>query len=106
MVGALRGAGFAVDAVGDLPRADQALAVNRYDGVVFDRMLPGGDALDYVRRTRAGGSSVPVLFVTALDAVPDRVDGLAYGDYLVKPFANAELVMRVRSLCRPAPARL
>ncbi|MGQ0841349.1 winged helix-turn-helix domain-containing protein [Actinokineospora sp.] len=99
--GALRGAGFAVDAVADLPAADEALAVNSYDCAVFDRMLPSGDSLAYVRASRAAGSVVPVLFLTARDAVADRIAGLAHGDdYLVKPFAVAELAARVRSLCR------
>ncbi len=94
----LRGAGFAVDAVGDLPPADEALAVNSYDCVVFDRMLPSGDALHYVRVRRP---PVPVLFLTARDAVADRIAGLEHGDdYLVKPFATEELEARVRRLCR------
>jgi two-component system, OmpR family, response regulator len=99
----LRGAGFAVDTVGDLPQADLALSVNVYDSAVFDRMLPGGDALDYVAARRSAGWTVPVLFVTARDAVDDRVAGLACGDYLVKPFAMAELIARLRSLSRPIP---
>jgi len=95
---ALRGAGFAVDAVNDLPAADEALAVNAYDCAVFDRKLPSGDALHYVRERRP---AAPVLFLTALDTVADRIAGLAAGDdYLVKPFAVDELVARVRSLCR------
>jgi two-component system OmpR family response regulator len=103
----LRGAGFAVDDVDDLPAADQALAVNAYDCAVFDRMLRTGDALDYVRTIRARGSVLPVLFLTALDRVAERVAGLEHGDdYLVKPFAMEELTARVRSLCRRvAPER-
>jgi DNA-binding response OmpR family regulator len=102
ITGALRAAGFAVDAVGDLPAADEALAVNSYDCAVFDRMLPAGDSLSYVRARRP---SVPVLFLTARDAVADRIAGLQFGDdYLVKPFAVAELEARVRSLCRRVPA--
>jgi DNA-binding response OmpR family regulator len=105
---ALRGAGFAVDTVVDLPAADEALSVNGYDCAVFDRTLPAGDSLRYVAERRRAGWPVPVLFLTARDAVSDRIDGLAWGDdYLVKPFAVAELVARVRSLCRrsrPDPA--
>lgn len=99
----LRGAGFAVDIADDLPAADEALFVNSYDCAVFDRMLPSGDALGYVRGSRRRGLTVPVLFLTARDSVSDRIDGLSHGggdDYLVKPFATAELVARVRSLCR------
>ena len=98
VAGALRAAGFAVDAAGDLPTADEALSVNSYDCAVFDRMLPSGDALHYVRVRRP---AVPVLFLTARDAVADRIAGLDAGDdYLVKPFAIEELEARVRRLCR------
>ncbi|MEJ3746485.1 response regulator transcription factor [Actinomycetes bacterium KLBMP 9797] len=97
----LRGAGFAVDTAVDLPEADEALSVNGYDCAVFDRMLPAGDSLRYVANRRRTGWGVPVLFLTARDAVSDRIDGLAWGDdYLVKPFATAELIARVGSLCR------
>lgn len=97
----LRGAGFAVDVAADLPQADEALSVNAYDCAVFDRMLPAGDALRYVEQRRRAGWPVPVLLLTARDAVADRIAGLAHADdYLVKPFAVAELVARVRSLCR------
>ncbi|MEV0272609.1 response regulator transcription factor [Hamadaea sp. NPDC050747] len=103
---ALRGAGFAVDTAADLPAADEALFVNIYDCAVFDRMLPGGDALRYVHRRRGDGWQLPVLFLTARDSEADRVDGLRLGgdDYLVKPFAMAELLARVRSLCRRSTA--
>lgn len=98
IAGSLRAAGFAVDAAGDLPAADEALAVNSYDCAVFDRMLPSGDSLYYVRSRRP---AVPVLFLTARDAVADRIAGLEHGDdYLVKPFAVEELEARVRRLCR------
>jgi two-component system OmpR family response regulator len=105
----LRGAGFAVDVAADLPEADEAVSVNAYDCVVFDRMLPAGDSLAYVTGRRRSGWGVPVLFLTARDTVADRIAGLAWGDdYLVKPFAMAEFLARVRSLCRrsgtgPAP---
>jgi DNA-binding response OmpR family regulator len=99
---ALRGDGFAVDTAADLPGADEALMVNAYDCAVFDRMLPSGDALAYVRNRRGAGWPMPVLFLTARDSVADRIDGLRVGggDYLVKPFAMPELIARVRSLCR------
>jgi two-component system OmpR family response regulator len=102
----LRGAGLAVDTAADLPAADLALAVNSYDCAVFDRMLPAGDALPYVRSRRRAGAAVPVLFLTARDTPADILAGLDAGDdYLVKPFEMAELVGRVLSLCRRAPAR-
>ncbi|MFI6474874.1 response regulator transcription factor [Streptomyces sp. NPDC050516] len=104
VVAALRNDGLAVDGVSDLPAADEALFVTRYDCVVFDRMLPSGDAVAYVQRLRQAGRTVPVLFLTARDTVADRVAGFAGGgdDYLVKPFAMPELVARVHSLCRRA----
>lgn len=98
----LRAAGFAVDTVADLADARLARDVNEYDTVIADRVVPGGDALELVAELRAGGDTTPVLFLTARDAVADRVDGFEAGgdDYLVKPFALEELVARVRSLCR------
>jgi two-component system response regulator MprA len=72
------------------------------DLVVLDIMLPGLDGLEVARRLRAAGDNVPVLMVTARDAVADRVKGLETGadDYLVKPFAPEELVARVKALLR------
>jgi two-component system OmpR family response regulator len=98
----LRGAGFAVDAAADLPAADELLWVNSYDCAVFDRLLPGGDALGYVERKRRTGWAVPVLFLTALGDPAQRLAGLSRGgdDYLEKPFLTEEMVARVRSLCR------
>jgi DNA-binding response OmpR family regulator len=92
----------AVDQAADLAGADAALAGGGYDCVVFDRMLPDGDALSYVHRRRQQGWAVPVLFLTARDSVTDVVAGFAHGgdDYLVKPFAMAELTARVRILAR------
>src|SRR6476619_6361925 len=94
VAGALRRAGLAVDVVGTLAAADEALSVNDYDTAVLDRMVPDGDALQLVSRHREMWCSVPVLFLTARDQVSDRVDGFRAGgdDYLVKPFAVAELV--------------
>jgi DNA-binding response OmpR family regulator len=98
----LRAAGMAVDAVGDWPEADVAVAVNRYDCVVLDRMLPSGDSASPLEGMRKKGFCVPVLFLTARGDLADRVAGFEHGadDYLVKPFALAELVVRVRSLAR------
>jgi DNA-binding response OmpR family regulator len=103
---ALRGAGFAVDTAADLAAADEALAVNAYDCAVFDRILPGGDALEYVAGRRRAGWQVPVLFLTGRSAPDERLEGLAWADdYLGKPFAVPELVVRVRSLCRRGESR-
>ncbi len=98
---ALRDAGFAVDAAADLAAGDELVFVNSYDCAVFDRKLPDGDSLPFVRELRAGGWAVPVLFLTGHDSVADRLAGLAEGDdHLGKPFAVAELIARVRNLCR------
>jgi two-component system response regulator MprA len=72
------------------------------DLIVLDFMLPGIDGLEVVRRLRAAGDNVPILMLTARDAVTDRVEGLETGadDYLVKPFAPEELLARVKVLLR------
>lgn len=76
-----------------------------YDVMIVDRMLPGLDGLGIVKTIRAAGVRTPVLFLTALSGIDDRVDGLQAGgdDYLVKPFAFAELVARVQALARRPP---
>jgi len=73
-----------------------------YDILVIDRMLPGLDGLSLVRALRAAGHRAPVLFLTSLGGVDDRVDGLNVGgdDYLVKPFAFSELMARINALAR------
>ncbi|HQZ11981.1 MAG TPA: winged helix-turn-helix domain-containing protein [Devosia sp.] len=78
----------------------------RYDVLVVDRMLPGLDGLSIVKALRAAGNVTPVLFLTAVSGVDDRVDGLAAGgdDYLVKPFAFSELLARLNALARRPPA--
>ncbi|MEM7338271.1 MAG: response regulator transcription factor [Actinomycetota bacterium] len=102
---ALRADGFAVDTADDIEPAEVLLAVNHYDTIVADRMVPGGDTTQLVAALRAESERVPVLFLTARDSVEDRVEGFEIGgdDYLVKPFAMDELIVRVRSLCRRAP---
>ena len=78
-----------------------------YDVLVVDRMLPGLDGLSLVRALRAAGGRVPVLFLTALGGIDDRVAGLEAGgdDYLTKPFAFAELMARVNALARRPPVQ-
>ncbi|MEU8223504.1 response regulator transcription factor [Kribbella sp. NPDC048915] len=102
---ALRSANLAVDLAVDIASADEALYVNSYDCVVFDRMLPDGDSLEHVRGLRQQGFAVPVLFLTAMATLSDRLDGFEGGgdDYLVKPFAVEELIVRVLSLVRRGP---
>jgi two-component system copper resistance phosphate regulon response regulator CusR len=95
-------AGMAVDECED---GDQALALaltHEYDAMVLDLTLPGLDGLAVLARMREAGSVTPVLILTARDRVEDRVRGLDAGgdDYLVKPFAFAELLARLRALMR------
>ena len=79
----------------------------RPDAMVLDIMLPDFDGLEVLRRMRADGSDVPVLFLTAKDAVEDRIAGLTAGgdDYVTKPFSLEEVVARLRALMRRAGAR-
>jgi two-component system OmpR family response regulator len=78
-----------------------------FDVLIVDRMLPGLDGLSAVRSLRAMGAQTPILFLTAMGAVSDRIAGLEAGgdDYLVKPFSFAELQARVAALARRAPLR-
>lgn len=94
--------GFSVDAVHDGEEGLHLALEIGYDAIVLDRMLPLLDGLAVLRRLRAKGVRTPVLLLTALGEVRDRVDGLDGGadDYLVKPFAFDELLARVRALVR------
>ncbi len=103
----LRRADFSVDVVGDGHGALRAATLTPYDAVVLDLRLPDLDGTEVCRRLRARGDHTRILMATARDAVEDRVTGLELGadDYLVKPYALAELVARVRALLRrPADA--
>ncbi|KHO65816.1 heavy metal response regulator transcription factor [Pseudomonas flexibilis] len=95
-------AGFSVDRVTSGADAVQQVLSEPYDLLILDVMLPGLDGWEVLRRVRAAGQDMPVLFLTARDRVEDRVKGLELGadDYLVKPFAFSELLARVRSLLR------
>ncbi|MEQ8326407.1 MAG: response regulator transcription factor [Parvibaculum sp.] len=95
-------AGFAADICEDLEGARAALATARYDIAVLDLGLPDGDGLDLLASLRQQGSELPVLVLTARDALESRVEGLNAGadDYLLKPFAMEELVARLRALLR------
>src|SRR5580704_12364264 len=99
---ALRLEGYEVETAADGPAALQILSVGSPDAVVLDLGLPGLDGLAVCRRLRSTGDDTPVLMLTARDAVDDRVQGLDAGadDYLVKPFALAELLARLRALLR------
>ncbi|HTE22021.1 MAG TPA: response regulator transcription factor [Candidatus Limnocylindria bacterium] len=95
--------GYAVDLVHDAGDGQAYAESEDYDVIILDRMLPGGqDGLDICRKLRQRGSNTPVIMLTARDAVPDRIQGLDDGadDYLIKPFAFAELIARIHALGR------
>lgn len=94
--------GYAVDAAFDGREGLRLAQLEPYDLLILDVMLPGLDGLTLCRRLRAAGKHVPVLMLTARDAVDDRVAGLDSGadDYLTKPFALRELLARTRALLR------
>jgi len=98
----LRQAGYAVDWVKNGLEADAALDADEFDLLILDIGLPKKSGLDVLKRLRARDSRLPVLILTALDGVNDRVRGLDAGadDYLAKPFELAELEARVRALTR------
>lgn len=94
--------GYSVDSCFDGEEALDYLAGAEYDAVILDIMMPKIDGISVLKKLRASGSTTPVLFLTAKDAVSDRVQGLDAGadDYLVKPFAFDELLARIRVLLR------
>ena len=98
----LAGAGAVCDHAETLEDARDARAVQEYDAVILDINLPDGSGLTLLRELRAGGDRVPVLMLTALGTLDDRVDALDAGadDYLVKPFEPRELEARLRALVR------
>ena len=97
-------AGFATCRVGDGASALERLGAGAYSAVVLDRMLPGLDGLKVLQTLRARGDRTPVLILSALGELDDRVEGLKLGgdDYLAKPFAISELTARVQALTRRA----
>jgi two-component system, OmpR family, response regulator MprA len=101
---ALNLAGYEVELASDGDTALAAIDRRTPDAVVLDIMMPGLDGLDVTRRLRREGNRVPILLLTARDAVGDRVEGLDAGadDYLPKPFALEELLARLRALLRRA----
>ncbi|MEY9854810.1 two-component system OmpR family response regulator [Catenulispora sp. GAS73] len=104
LISALGFAGFAVDAAGGLTEALAQVARRPPDVIVLDVMLPGADGFEILQLLREGGIAVPVLFLTARDAVEDRVRGLRLGgdDYVTKPFSVVEVGARLQALLRRA----
>ena len=98
--------GYSVDAVFDGETALDYLESTEYDGAILDVMMPYMDGFQVLEKAREKGIDVPVLFLTARDAIDDRVKGLDLGarDYLVKPFSIKELMARVRVLTRSKSA--
>jgi len=94
--------GFVVDLASTGEEGEEQAAVNEYDVIVLDWLLPGKDGIAVCRALRARDVSTPILMLTARDSLADRVSGLGTGadDYLTKPFAFAELLARIRALLR------
>jgi two-component system, OmpR family, response regulator MprA len=99
---ALRANGYGVELATDGTEALRAIEDAPFDAIVLDVLMPGRTGIEVCRSLRAAGNRVPILILTARDAVPDRVAGLEAGadDYLVKPFALEELIARLRALLR------
>lgn len=102
----LMGDGYSVDACYDGGDALYYMQQMEYDAVLLDVMMPVLDGFEVLRRYRDGGGRAPVLFLTARDAVEDRVQGLDLGanDYVIKPFSFAELTARIRAVTRKTVA--
>ena len=96
--------GYSVDSCFDGEEALDYIDMADYDGIILDIMMPKMDGLAVLRQMGAEGNDTPVLFLTARDAVEDRVEGLDTGasDYLIKPFAFEELLARIRAMTRKA----
>jgi two-component system, OmpR family, response regulator MprA len=104
----LRANGHSVQLANDGTEALSAIEGAPFDAVVLDVLMPGRSGIDVCRTLRADGNRVPILMLTARDTVPDRVAGLEAGadDYLVQPFALAELIARLRALVRRTTAEV
>jgi two-component system, OmpR family, response regulator len=102
LAASLRYAGFEVITAAAGTEAVQAASRHRPDLIVLDVMLPDMDGFDVVRRLRGGGTRIPVVFLTARDAMEDKVRGLTLGgdDYVTKPFSLEEVIARIRAVLR------
>ena len=105
--GGLRSEGHTSDHAATGPIGLELACTRDYDVMVVDRMLPKLDGLSIVRALRSSRNDTPVLFLTSISGVDDRVEGLEAGadDYLLKPFAFSELLARINALSRRAPSR-
>ncbi len=94
--------GHAVDWVQRLDHAELSVRTTAYDLILLDLMLPDGRGIDFLRKRRAIGDATPVIILTAMDQLSDRIEGLNAGadDYLVKPFDLSELSARVAAVAR------
>ncbi|MEO5807631.1 response regulator [Devosia sp.] len=97
--------GHLVEVLDDGTQALACAGSGSFDVILMDRLLPGMDGLSVVKALRASGITTPVLFLTAINGLDDRVEGLESGgdDYLVKPFALSELLARINALARRLP---
>jgi DNA-binding response OmpR family regulator len=102
LAASLRYAGFEVITASAGTEAVQAAGRHRPDLIVLDVMLPDMDGFDVIRRLRGGGTRIPVVFLTARDAMEDKVRGLTLGgdDYVTKPFSLEEVIARIRAVLR------
>ena len=102
LAGTLRFAGFDVLTAVSGAEALRAAAAAKPDLILLDVMMPDGDGFDVIRRIRAGGPRIPVIFLTARDSVHERVTGLTLGgdDYVTKPFSLDEVLARIRAVLR------
>lgn len=102
LIKGLKESGYAVDHVANAEEGGHLASQESYDAMVIDRMLPGGDGLSIIEMLREQGNGTPVLILSALGEVDDRVKGLRAGgdDYLAKPYAFSELLARLEALLR------
>ncbi|MBB4305271.1 two-component system OmpR family response regulator [Rhodobium orientis] len=107
VAGGLKEEGHDLDHAASGPEGLELACTRDYDAVVIDRMLPGLDGLSIVRALRSAGRDAPIIFLTSVSGLDDRVEGLEAGadDYLAKPFAFSELMARLNALARRSPLR-
>jgi len=105
IVAGLQSRGYAADSALDGEEGERLAMWNEYDLIILDIMMPKRDGLTVCRNLRAAGKTMPIIMLTAKDAIVDKVSGLDTGadDYVVKPFSFEELVARIRSLLRRPP---